>query len=380
MSAVRRVLLTTDTVGGVWDFTRVLAGELRERGVRVALLALGAPSAEQGAQAAACAHSATFAPLRLEWMEGGLADVEQVRALVRDVVRREEADVVHAGQFAAVVPEIPTILTVHSDVVSWHRWTRGADDAELARLRAGPYAALVRRALREATGVAAVSRAAARDVRVSYGMTRALTVVHNGWPLPTGTAAGSARPRRTLLAGRVWDQAKGIDLAARAAGSFSSGEVAVVGEPRHPDHGGAPPVPPPLRMLGRLERAALDAELRGGRVFCAPARYEPFGLVPLQAALSGCALLLSDIPSFRELWDGAAAFFPRGDADALGRAWSELLDDEARCAELARAARARAITRYASRRMAKEYLALYDRCMPARAHTAVGRTAEVAWR
>ncbi len=31
-----------------------------------------------------------------------------------------------------------------------------------------------------------------------------------------------------------------------------------------------------------------------------PARYEPFGLSVLEAALSGCALVLGDIPSLRE--------------------------------------------------------------------------------
>jgi glycosyltransferase involved in cell wall biosynthesis len=43
-------------------------------------------------------------------------------------------------------------------------------------------------------------------------------------------------------------------------------------------------------------------------VFVSASRYEPFGLAVLEAARAGCALLLSDIPTFRELWAGAAAF------------------------------------------------------------------------
>ena len=42
-------------------------------------------------------------------------------------------------------------------------------------------------------------------------------------------------------------------------------------------------------------------------IFVSVARYEPFGLSVLEAAQAGCALVLSDIPTFRELWDGAAA-------------------------------------------------------------------------
>src|SRR3546814_15067984 len=52
-------------------------------------------------------------------------------------------------------------------------------------------------------------------------------------------------------------------------------------------------------------------------IFVSPSLYEPFGLAVLEAAMSGCALLLSDIPTFRELWDGAAVFTPAGDSDAL---------------------------------------------------------------
>ena len=44
-----------------------------------------------------------------------------------------------------------------------------------------------------------------------------------------------------------------------------------------------------------------------------PARYEPFGLSILEAALSGCALVLGDLPSLRELWDR------RGDVRPAGR-------------------------------------------------------------
>ena len=45
-------------------------------------------------------------------------------------------------------------------------------------------------------------------------------------------------------------------------------------------------------------------------IFAAPAHYEPFGLGILEAAASGCALVLGDIASLRENWDGAAVFLP----------------------------------------------------------------------
>ena len=66
--------------------------------------------------------------------------------------------------------------------------------------------------------------------------------------------------------------------------------------------------------LGRLERRRMSrVSLPRSRSSCRRARYEPFGLAVLEAAQAGCALVLSDIPTFRELWNGAAQFVPPGD-------------------------------------------------------------------
>ena len=162
------------------------------------------------------------------------------------------------------------------------------------------------------------------------------------------------------MAGRIWDSAKNISLAARAAQDWDPGNVYLAGEQCHPEHGHPADVPPPLKALGFLPRADLDAWLRRSSVYLSTARYDPFGLLPLQAALNGCALLLSDIPSYRELWDGAACFFHSDDAAHLSRKWQTLLDDDGDgVAELGRRALERATSRYTLHRMVGAYAALY---------------------
>ena len=94
-------------------------------------------------------------------------------------------------------------------------------------------------------------------------------------------------------------------------------------------------------------------------VYALPARYEPFGLAPLEAALTGCALLMADIPTFRELWEGCAVFYPTGDSDALAESATELIRDPARCRALGSAARQRALEQYTPERMAERYEVLY---------------------
>ena len=110
---------------------------------------------------------------------------------------------------------------------------------------------------------------------------------------------------------------QGVDLLDAAVGMLGPGfpPVHLLGEAAAP-HGGMFEAAN-LVMHGRVERAEVDGWMRRATVYVAPSRYEPFGLAPLEAALAGCALVLSDIATFRELWDGCAEFFAPGDPAAL---------------------------------------------------------------
>ena len=105
-----------------------------------------------------------------------------------------------------------------------------------------------------------------------------------------------------------------------------------------------------------------------------PAFYEPFGLSILEAALSGCALVLGDIPSLRENWHDAAVFVSPHDRAGLRAAINELIAGEARRRELAEAARMRA-RRFSASRMVDRYLKTYRQLcgdgVPSREHDAL---------
>jgi glycosyltransferase involved in cell wall biosynthesis len=379
---VARVLLTTDVVGGVWDFSTTLARELVRRGTQVILLALGEPSADQRRQASQAGAELVAEPLRLEWMQDSQADVVETQRVLDRLVQQFKPDVVHANQFAAARGAAPVVLTLHSDVLSWRKWTLapqppearptearrweeasgGAQNAsagewsEPAQVPAEwqLYADLVRRALARADAVVGVSRFLAQEVQRLYGTSREIEVVPNGWPAAAEPPA--TRSKQTLIAGRVWDAAKNVRLAldARPPGA----RVLLAGEQRHPETGGLADVPHGVQQLGFLPRERLDDLLAQTRIYLSAARYDPFGLLPLQAALSGCALLLSDIPSYREVWGEAAVFFQ---PDQLRERWQGLLEDDAACARLARQARQRALERYSPERMAERYLEVYAR-------------------
>ena len=157
-----------------------------------------------------------------------------------------------------------------------------------------------------------------------------------------------------LTAGRLWDPAKNVIALDRvapqlpwpvcAAGEVSDGNGSTV-ELRH------------VTALGSLPPEQLASWFAQASIYAAPAHYEPFGLAVLEAALAGCALVLGDIESLRELWDGAALFVPPDDpglADAIS--WL-VAHPEARQA-LGIRARHRAL-RCSPRAMARGYLDAY---------------------
>jgi glycosyltransferase involved in cell wall biosynthesis len=79
----------------------------------------------------------------------------------------------------------------------------------------------------------------------------------------------------------------------------------------------------------------------------------------LEAALSGCALVLGDIDSLREIWRDAAVFVDPNDSHALKVELLNLIENSQRRRELAQRARERALE-LTSARMAENYFTAYE--------------------
>jgi glycosyltransferase involved in cell wall biosynthesis len=138
-----------------------------------------------------------------------------------------------------------------------------------------------------------------------------------------------------LTAGRLWDEGKNFG-ALDAAARLMRGPVLAAGPLQGPGgervHAGA------IQVLGPLGSQALTERLNAAAVFASLALYEPFGLTVLEAAQAGCALVLSDIPTFRELWGGVATFVNPSDPDEVAARLEGLLADPAETLRLGRLA------------------------------------------
>ena len=358
-----RILITTDVVGGVWVYTEELTDALLGRGHEVALVVLGGAGQDQLRWLEAHPElewTSIGAPL--EWMPEPQPALSASLAPLRAAVQRFRPDVIHLNQFFYGAHDLgaPKLLVHHSDVLSWWRAVRGEEVPDDAWFRR--YRGWVREGLAGADVRAAPSGWMAATAEATYGVD-SFHPVHCGRSPEIFLAASQAeREPLTVLAGRLWDEGKGArDLLGAARWLSGAGRVVVAGPAKHPAGGADFPTDAPgIEWAGILTPAELRSLFGRASVYAATSCYEPFGLAPLEAVLAGCALVMSDIPSFRELWDECALFYPAGDAEALSKALRELLDDGTRRATLAAAARDRALDRYTPERMTAGYEALYQ--------------------
>jgi glycogen synthase len=349
-----KVLMTADAVGGVWTYAYELCRALVPHGVDVILAVSGpAPSAKQR-------HSVQALPnvrllhgnWKLEWMDQPWADVERAGDWLLDIAEREHVDVVHLNGYAHAVLDWrrPTIVVAHSCVCSWWQAVHGeAAPAEWDRYRQA-----VASGLAAADIVVSPTRAFLESMRAIHGFRSRSAVIHNalaGAP----TSVDVEREPMIFACGRAWDQAKNVRVLDDAVSTLAW-ETYVAGEHVSPD--GRSCEFRSVHGLGAISTQKVHAWMNRAAIFAHAAVYEPFGLAVLEAAQRGCALVLSDVPTLRELWDGAALFADAADAASFRSQLQWLIDHPAQRSALSQAARKRA-EEFQVESMANAYEALY---------------------
>jgi glycosyltransferase involved in cell wall biosynthesis len=377
-----RVLMTADAVGGVWQYALALGSGLVRSGVRVTLAVMGPPPASQREAATRLGMQVRVSYGRLEWMADPWRDVDAAGRWLRELEARCAPDVVHLNGYchANAGFRAPVLVAAHSCVCSWWRAVHAAP----APAGWNEYRARVSRGLSAAGVVIAPSAAMLDALRREYAAAMEhARVIPNGATLAAPGSGGSRRGRASvakepciLAAGRLWDEAKNIQALCAAAPRLAW-PVYVAGDACSPD--GARARTSGVRPLGRLEPSVLQSWLARASIYALPAKYEPFGLSVLEAALCGCALVLGDIPSLRENWSGAAVFVPPDDARALAAALARLISDPHERDRLGATARTRAAA-FTPERMVAAYLDTYQELLAASEHRTNGPCASAASR
>jgi glycosyltransferase involved in cell wall biosynthesis len=347
-TAPMRLLMTVDAVGGVWQYATELAGALVPHGVETLLAVLGPAPSEKQREAVARMKGVRLIEtgLPLDWL-GDAASTRTAAAEIATMARRERVDLVHLNSPALAAGQaypVPTVAVAHGCLATWWDAARPGQALDPAFRW---HHDMMAQGLRSCDRVIAPSVNFAETVRRVFALAAAPQVVHNGRAL-SAVAGNEPVAAGALTAGRMWDEVKNLRTLDAAAGMLSV-PFDAAGDTRAP-HGETVEAEH-LHLLGQLDEAALAARLKSRPVFVSAATFEPFGLAVLEAAGAGCPLILSDISTFRELWDGAAVFVGAHDAQGFAKAIEAVLGAPDQRHALGRAAQERA-QRYTPDRMA----------------------------
>jgi glycosyltransferase involved in cell wall biosynthesis len=349
-----KILMTADAVGGVWTYAHTLCRALASHDIQVVLAVMGpAPNDAQRRMMERLANVwMTCGDFRLEWMEQPWPDITRAGEWLLQLAHDECIDVVHLNGYAhaALDWRVPRLLVAHSCVCSWWEAVHGAP----APPEWNRYRAMVAAGLRAADAVVAPTRSFLNDISRLHGVARRTRVIHNAAP-STSVNRSEARDPIVFACGRAWDEAKNVRRLEAAARSLN-GEVYVAGAYASPD--GRRMAFGSLQALDALAPDVVHAWMSRAAVFVHPALYEPFGLAVLEAAQRGCALVLSDLPTLRELWKDVALFADPRAPQAFAMHMQHLLDDPVARATWANAAQLRAV-RFKPEAMAQAYVSLY---------------------
>ncbi len=352
---MNRVLLTVDPQSASWIYVAGVARALARRDHAVLVVSFGRePSPTRRAEMELDGVRLLHVPLDGVFTEP--AFVDRAKGALVAAAREWKPTVVQVDRcvFGDLDLDVPKVLSIACDRTV--RVSRGRGPA--------------RKGILGADALVSPTRTLAEEIARRFEYRRPIAIIPPGSELGDRPVSVQATRRtRTGLAfyGRTDEKVDGFDLFLEIARKLPADlQVRIGGE------GIRPPLPGILSDLGSLGPEGRASLFSRSEIAVLPSRDDPFGVVAAEAALSGCALVLTATSTYRETWSGAAILVKPGDAGALWEAVRALLEDARRREECARHCRARALSIFAASRMVEEHLDVHRRIRRAWAKKAGG--------
>lgn len=358
------VLVTTDTLSDVWTYTRELVTGLVSRGIRVTLVSLGEIPLPHQTVWMDHLQLLDYRPtaFRLDWMQEGQRDLKDSSAFVAGLVRELKPDLLHLNHlcYGSLQVPIPRIVVAHGDFISWWKTVHGREPESSRWLQW--YRRAVISGLSQADAVVAPTVWMLDALRTSYVRPiRDLVIYHGRNPVYFNPYA--IKEESVLAVGRLWDMGKQVSLLTQHTHPLP---ICIAGTEAPVETKTA--IRTDVKVAVDDVRVAVkgpqnETQLRNlysrAAIFAATARYEPFAMATVEAALSRCAIAANDVAPMRELWGNAALYFRANDGGSLAEVVRRLSGDRELRTAYANRAYQRARECFTASRMVEEYLRLY---------------------
>jgi glycosyltransferase involved in cell wall biosynthesis len=298
-------------------------------------------------------------PFALEWMQDSAEDIQLSTKYLEEVINTVKPDLLHFNQFAygAIQTSLPKVVVAHSDVVSW--WVAVKKEEPPVTDWLKWYRNTVSAGIAAADEVIAPSHWMLENINTYYLRPMHARVVYNGRDASLFDAH-SEKQDQVVSVGRVWDEAKQVSLLTKRAQALP---VLIAGSQEYPDKilssFRADRVLQGITFCGQQSEQDIRRLFATSSIYAACSCYEPFGLAPVEATMSGCALIANDIPTFRELWGDSAYYFRPNDSESLAEAIRTLAGDRAFLREYSQRAYHHAVEKFSVKRMIDSYAQLY---------------------
>lgn len=348
-----KILITTDAVGGIWNYTVSLALGLARHQVETVIVCMGPGPDNSQLNSIRNIPAITFyhRPYLLEWMDDPWRDVEKAGNWLLKIKESEKPDLVHLNGFSHAVLdwELPVVVVGHSCVYTWYEAVKGTLPPDTWQT----YFEMVQAGMQAADILISPTQTMLTAYKRIYGPVNHSRVIYNGVDHQECRVARVEEPFIFSM-GQVWDESKNMKLLVEAAEHIhcpvviaGSGSLAQLKVSKN------------LFFLGRLDHRETFKWLKAAGLYVLPVKYEPFGLTFLEAATRRCALVGGDIPTLRELWDDAMLYVNPNDPEGLALTCNQLLEDQDARQNLVGQVGVRA-KNYSTGRKIANYLSLYE--------------------
>ncbi|NKR48859.1 glycosyltransferase [Rhodococcus hoagii] len=282
-----------------------------------------------------------------------------------DVVHAHDWLVAHPAIALAEFYDVPLVSTLHASEAGRHSgWISGRINRQVHSVEWW--------LANESDSIITCSASMHDEVTELYGPELPpITVIRNGIDVTTWSfrpRAPRSGPATLLYVGRL-EYEKGVQdaIAAlpRIRRSHPGTTLAVAGEGTQfewlQQQARTHRVARSVTFLGNLDHEELLGWLHGADAIVLPSRYEPFGIIALEAAAAGTPLIASTAGGLGEaVVDGVTGLsFEPGDVDGLTSAAREVLDDPAAAQRRAVAARERLTADFDWHKVAEETVQVY---------------------